>query len=81
MTELECDEEVTDAYNEGFIQGVLLGGDGGPTESACGPGTVWNDLYQLCLPDEYCSGDLSGDGVISVQDILILLPQFGTYCN
>jgi|GEM_PF-6861049 len=84
VTELECEEEVTDAYNEGFIQGALFGGDGtggGPTESACGPGTVWNELYQLCLPEEVCTGDLTGDGAISVQDILMLLPLFGSYCN
>ena len=84
VTELECEEEVTDAYNEGFLQGTMFGGDGtggGPTESACGPGTVWNELYQLCLPEEVCTGDLTGDGAISVQDILTLLPLFGSYCN
>ena len=84
VTELECEEEVTDAYNEGFLQGTFFGGSGtgsGPSEEACGPGTVWNDLYQLCLPEEVCTGDISGDGQVSVQDILMLLPLFGTTCN
>jgi uncharacterized protein (TIGR02145 family) len=48
--------------------------------TACGPGTYWDDLESLCLPNETCEDDLDGDGVIGVNDLMQLLSSFGTDC-
>jgi hypothetical protein len=44
----------------------------------CGGGAVWNQITGQC--EVSCVGDLDDDGTISVEDLLILLTNFGTVC-
>ena len=46
----------------------------------CGPGTVWDDVAQLCVGLTTCDEDINGDGLISVSDVLALLSAFGSVC-
>jgi hypothetical protein len=78
IAEEECDEEVLSAYNQGLMLGVSLSGS---SSQSCGPGTIWNQQYQLCLPEPFCMGDLNDDGMISVIDILLLLSVYETPCD
>jgi len=44
----------------------------------CGEGSVWNQITGQC--EVSCVADLDDDGTISVEDLLILLTNFGTVC-
>jgi len=78
IAEEECDTEVLNAYNAGIVYGTTLG-NGGPQN--CGPGTIWNAVYSLCLPEPVCMGDLNNDNHISISDLLLLLAVFETDCE
>ena len=62
--------------------------DAPPTDdgsSYCGPGTFWDAVAALCLPDDpttdpVCVEDINGDGTIGVSDLLQLLGVFGDNC-
>ena len=47
-------------------------------ESFAVEGSVWNQITGQC--EVSCVGDLDDDGTISVEDLLILLTNFGTVC-
>ena len=49
--------------------------------SYCGPGTVWSVEDGGCVPDEACPADFTGDGIVGLADLLLLLPQMGNYCE
>jgi hypothetical protein len=51
-------------------------------EEACGEGTVWDESSGTCvaLPD-ICPGDLNGDLIVTVTDVLLVLGNFGENCN
>ena len=60
-------------------------GDGADETGAgfCGPGTVWSPDLQLCVgTDEAnaCPEDITGDGIVTVADLLALLAAFGDVC-
>ena len=44
------------------------------------PGAVYDDGSCEFEYDEVCAGDLNGDGLISVSDILVMLGLFGSVC-
>ncbi|MCH1583293.1 MAG: proprotein convertase P-domain-containing protein, partial [Flavobacteriales bacterium] len=53
-----------------------------PEEAAyCGPGTTWSAEDGGCIPDEACPADFTGDGIVGLADLLLLLPQMGNYCE
>jgi hypothetical protein len=50
----------------------------------CGPGTVWDDALQLCVgigDENSCAEDITGDGLIAVDDLLALLSAFAESCS
>ena len=49
--------------------------------SYCGTGTVWSAEDGGCVPYEACPADFTGDGIVGLADLLILLPQMGNYCE
>ena len=52
--------------------------------SYCGPGTVWDDALQLCVgisDENSCAEDITGDGLIAVDDLLALLSAFAESCS
>jgi len=55
-----------------------------PNPSAfCGSGTIWDDGTQTCISfiqEDLCPTDVNNDGFTSIQDLLLLLGQFGTLC-
>ena len=55
-----------------------------PNPSAfCGSGTIWDEGTQTCIsfmPEDLCPTDVNNDGFTSIQDLLLLLGQFGTFC-
>ena len=44
----------------------------------CQEGAVWSEALQLCLAE--CSQDLTGDGVIGMDDLIAFLTLFGESC-
>ena len=77
----ECDET---AYENGYEAGFLAGlesCDTSPSNESCGPGTYWDEFYNLCLPNEVCAGDLDDDGIRGTSDLLLLLAYFGSPCE
>ena len=48
---------------------------------ACGEGTYWDEIDGVCLTIETCKDDLTGDGVVGIDDLLELLSSFGTMCE
>ena len=48
--------------------------------SACGPGTQWDSVLQMCLPEEVCWHDSDQDGNVTTQDLLGLLSVYGSVC-
>jgi hypothetical protein len=47
----------------------------------CGIGTYWDEDSLQCLANELdCVADLNGDGLIQINDLLILLGFIGYYC-
>jgi uncharacterized protein (TIGR02145 family) len=52
-------------------------------DGVCGPGTVWDTAQGMCTsagPAATCASDLSGNGSIGIEDLLILLSEFATLC-
>jgi len=47
-------------------------------ENVCANGTVWNATLQQCV--ENCPSDVDGDGVVNIEDLLLLLLSFATWC-
>jgi hypothetical protein len=50
----------------------------------CGAGTIWEDETQTCISlflADLCPTDVNNDGSTSIQDLLILLAQFGAICS
>ena len=50
----------------------------------CGAGTIWEDETQTCISlflIDLCPTDVNNDGSTSIQDLLILLAQFGAICS
>lgn len=45
----------------------------------CQEGAVWSEALQLCLAE--CSQDLTGDGVIGLDDLIAFLTLFGGSCD
>ena len=45
----------------------------------CQAGAVWSETLQQCLAE--CSQDLTGDGVIGVEDLIAFLTLFGETCD
>lgn len=62
-------------FSEGYQAGLIMAQAG-----QCGPGTMWDSTYQLCLPAEQCVGDLSGDGYVGTVDLLLVLSAYGEDC-
>lgn len=57
-------------------------GDAGSTY--CGPGTIWNPDLQLCVgmcDESACAEDITGDGLVAVDDLLALLSAFAESCS
>lgn len=65
----------TCAEDLAILQGSIASGE------ICGEGTVWSPVFQTCLPDPSCLGDLNADGVIGTADLLVLLSVFGDDCE
>jgi uncharacterized protein (TIGR02145 family) len=52
-----------------------------PGPGCCGPGTVWDEALEYCVPTgASCPQDLDFDGVVGVNDLMELLSAFGTDC-
>ena len=50
----------------------------------CGPGTVWDVELQLCVginDENTCPEDITGDGLVTVDDLLTLLSAFAESCS
>lgn len=47
-------------------------------DNVCANGTVWNAALQQCV--ENCPSDVDGDGLVNVEDLLLLLLSFATFC-
>lgn len=56
--------------------------DGTAAYTLCGEGTIWSDDEKQCvLISESCTGDIDFDGLVSINDLLILLSAFGESCD
>lgn len=78
------EDQYTNGYNAGYAAGLsacLESCGAEPTSSSCGPGTYWNEYFNLCLPNETCTGDLNDDGNRALGDLLLLLSYYGTSCD
>ena len=53
----------------------------GADESACGLGTVWDPEIQQCVALIECPADVTGDGTISINDLMFILAFFGLDCQ
>lgn len=51
-----------------------------PGPGCCSDGMQWDYELQVCVFDQICSEDLTGDGVIGVNDLMQLLSSYGTTC-
>lgn len=49
--------------------------------SACGEGTIWDDVSQTCISTNDCPSDLDNDGLIATSDLLIFLIAYGNDCD
>ena len=47
-------------------------------ELVCGPGLVWDAEAQACQLS--CPADLTADGVVNVEDLLVMLDAFASFC-
>lgn len=72
-----CDVvELVNLQNEiDSLQSQILGG------TYCGPGTIWDDESGECISSNSCPQDLDDDGIIGVDDLLLLLGAYGTACE
>ena len=72
-----CTVSIADNYNPQAVTD-----DGSCTyHGLCGEGTAWSVALQQCvLANASCSEDVTGDGVVGVEDILELLGMFGEAC-
>ena len=72
-----CDVlELVNLQNEiDSLQSQIYGG------TYCGPGTIWNNESGECISSNSCPQDLDGDGIIGVDDLLLLLGAYGTTCE
>lgn len=56
--------------------------DGTAASALCGEGTIWSDDVKKCvLIAESCTGDIDLDGLVSINDLLLLLSAFGESCS
>jgi len=47
----------------------------------CGDGTFYDEATGMCLPSvSACTADITGDGNVNVEDLLLMLAQFGDVC-
>jgi len=79
-----CDEIealMDDAEFEGFLSGFDFGVETCVGAEFCGDGTVWSEDFQMCVEDSSCPGDLNDDLVVGTGDLLLLLMDYGFYCN
>ena len=51
------------------------------TANYCGENVGWDPMGQQCVVASQCQPDLSGDGYVTVSDILLFLPEFGGICQ
>ena len=66
-----------------FIAGAIETAVAEVLDGVCGPGTVWDSTLGMCTgagPTATCASDLSGNGSIGIEDLLILLSEFATLC-
>ena len=77
----EIDTLLDNAESEGYDDGFVAGEATCLGEAFCGEGTVWSDDFQLCIEDSSCPGDLNGDLVVGTGDLLLLLSDYGFFCN
>lgn len=60
----------------------LFGDDCFTGAISCGPGTIWDIENQHCIPHVLtCPEDLNEDGVVGVDDLLLVLAVFGLPCE
>ena len=73
-----CTMAVADNYDPEATQD-----DGSCTFNAlCGAGTVWSPALQQCVIESaICAEDLNGNGLVDIEDMLMLLGVFGTPCT
>lgn len=77
-----CDEfdvetyDYLSGYNDGYQAGIAVSG-----QNVCGPGTLWDNNYGLCLPIPLCIGDLNDDGNRGLVDLLFFLSVYGLSCD
>jgi hypothetical protein len=45
----------------------------------CGPGLIWNLEEQEC--EDGCTADVNDDGVVDIEDLLLLLASFASFCE
>jgi hypothetical protein len=50
------------------------------TPAACGPGTVWDDAFEMCVADSSCPSDFDNSGTVTIDDLLIFLVNFNQTC-
>ena len=77
----EIDLLINDAEYEGFLNGFDFGVETCEGAEFCGEGTVWSEDFQLCVEASSCPGDLNDDLVVGTGDLLLLLVDYGFYCN
>jgi uncharacterized protein (TIGR02145 family) len=66
-----------------YISGAIEEAVAEALDGVCGPGTVWDTAQGMCTsagPAATCGSDLSGNGSIGIEDLLILLSEFATLC-
>ena len=52
--------------------------------TVCGPGTFWDPVTSQCLQIpmyDPCPSDINMDGAVTMADLLLMLVNFGTYCQ
>ncbi len=83
---LICDELelTTTIYEDGYAAGLAAcqvdSNTTTPSMTSCGPGTYWDEFFELCLPEDDCLGDLNGDGFRGTVDLLLVLSFYGEGC-
>lgn len=89
MDELACNFDAEATFDNATCNYAIPGYtcDGTLATAFCGEGTVWNDVLQQCIVadptpvGEACVGDLDGDGLRAVSDLLLFLSVFGEPCS